>query len=181
MSEASPPAPASPPKRNRLWIGYFAFLIVASIGVTIFMIWFNLRIQLKPEQIQAARKLWEEKGPKNYNMIYTRKLGVTDVSEQFKVKVRKGSVIEVKTPDEPLKRPEDAPAEEDPRRLHGMDALLAEMAANMERDRQPEANKVYVVANFDPATGAILRYIRYDMRTKERVELNIQPLEVVDQ
>lgn len=177
------PTPVAPrPKRSNYgWMGYFAFLIIASVGVAGFMIWFNYRMQLTPKQLDEAHNLWKDNGPKSYNMIYSKKIGTMDHADEFKVKVRNGVVIEVKLRDEPLKRPKEAEPDYDPRVYHSMDNIFRDMQRFMEKDQKKDANKVYVVANFDPKTGAVQRYIRYDMRSKERVELNILPLEVVEE
>ena len=46
MSEPTTPPPK---KNNYIWLYYFAFLIIASIGVAAFMIWWNLSQQLTPK------------------------------------------------------------------------------------------------------------------------------------
>ena len=89
-------APKPPPKNNWGWISFFVFVFVASIGVAGFMIWFNLSIQLTPEQLEAARKRWEEKGIKDYDMTYTVKHSPDEKITTFVVKVRGGEVKEVR-------------------------------------------------------------------------------------
>src|ERR1043165_3579503 len=113
MSEAtnSPtelfPAPAPRP-RNNAWMYYFVFVIVASISVAWLMIWYNRSIQLTEPQLEAALKLWKEKGPKSYDMEYTDKLNDDANVTKFKVKVRKGNVEEVIMNGSPLaKNPGD--------------------------------------------------------------------------
>ena len=48
MSDPSNPAP---PKKNHIWIAFFVINFFASVGVCVFMICFNLSIQLKPDQL----------------------------------------------------------------------------------------------------------------------------------
>ena len=90
MNETNPPpAPQIPPARKDWgWMGYFAFLLIASVGVAGFMIWFNLSIQLKPEEVEAAQTLWKEKGPKSYDLIFRKRLGISGQEDIFAVKVR---------------------------------------------------------------------------------------------
>lgn len=173
MSEPSNSVQVPPKRTHWGWLGYFLFLIVASVGVTIFMIWFNLRIQLKPEEFEAAQALWKEKGPKNYDMIYKKKIGLGNVEDIFAVKVRGGKVESVRMNDAPLERNKDQDPDVDQRIYFSMDAIFRDIERFMELDRRTKDAKVYVVANFDPKTGAVTKYTRYDMRSKDRVEMNI--------
>ena len=143
------------------------------------MIWFNRSIQLKPEQLTAARQLWKEKGPKSYNLVYTKELGIHGKKDRFAVQVRQGKVEVVKMNDQPLEVTLENGEERDPRIYHSMDNLLRDMERFMDLD-QKNANKVYVVGIFDEKTGAALSYTRYDMRTQERVELKISLERVAD-
>jgi hypothetical protein len=177
QSELPPPAPAPtppPPPPNRAWIGFFAFLLIASIGVTVFMIWFNQSIQLTPDELTAARKLWEEKGPKSYNMVYTEQINDDDKKSIFFVKVRNQKVEEVLMNGKPLEPTKEDGQVHDPRIYHSMDAKFRDVERLMDIDQRKGAPKVYVIANFDPATGAILRYIRRVMGTTQRIELNVK-------
>src|SRR3954447_17669598 len=81
---------------NYGWVYFFVFIIIASVGVAAFMIWFNLSIQLTPEQLEDAQKLWKAKGPKSYDMTYTKRLNDDSKVDKFEVKVRGGVVEEVK-------------------------------------------------------------------------------------
>jgi hypothetical protein len=170
MSESNAPTP----RQNWGWMGYFLFLLVASIGVTVFMIWFNWHIQLKTEELEHNFALWKEKGPKNYDMIYKKKLGVLGTEDVFAVKVRAGKVESVRMNNAPLERNKDQDPEVDPRIYYSMDSIFRDIRRFMELDQKnKEDHKVYVVATFDSKTGAVLKYTRYDMKTKDRVEMNI--------
>jgi hypothetical protein len=191
MSEANP-TPAPPPKKNHLWIYFFAFLLIASVGVTVFMIRFNQSIQLKPEDIDANRKLWEARGPKNYNLFYTEQVNDDDRKTVFAVKVRASKVTEVLMNGKPLAPTTEDGIEHDPRPYHSMEAIFRNIERFMDidqgkepepkKDSEPkkgldqkkEAPRVYCIANFDPETGAVLRYIRRVMGTRQRVELNLK-------
>jgi hypothetical protein len=168
----APPAPTTPepPASNYTWIFFFVFLVVASVGVTVLMIWFNLSIQLKREELDAARKLWEQKGPRNYEMVYTKQINNDDRKTLFAVKVRNGKVEDVLMNGKELEREK----ERDPRQYHSMDAIFRDIERFMDIDQKKDAPKVYVIANFDPDTGAVLRYIRRVMGSTERVELNVK-------
>jgi hypothetical protein len=167
MSENTPLARP----KNYGWAYFFAFIIVASVGVAGFMIWFNLSIQLKPDQLEAATKLWKEKGPKNYDMTYTKQLNDDTRVDKFEVKVRGGKVEEVRMNGRPLVRQsEDAG---DPLPYHSMDRLLSDIERNMDIDQKAGAPKVYVTAVFEPENGALRKYIRRVMGSKTRVEINV--------
>ena len=170
----SQPAPTPPPQKNHTWIYFFAFLVIASVGVTVFMIRFNLSIQLKPEDLAAARKLWEEKGPKSYDLFYTEQLNDDDRKTVFAVKVRAGKVAEVLMNGKPLEPTTEDGVEHDPRPYHSMEAKYRDIERFLDIDQKKDAPRVYVIANFDPETGAVLRYIRRVMGTRERVELNLR-------
>src|SRR5437764_6580763 len=98
MSQSPPP----PPKKNRVWIYFFAFLLVASVGVCVFMICFNLWIQLTLEQLEEAEVVWKQSGVKNYKMVYTKQIANNPKIDTFVVQVRAGEVVEVRMNGEPL-------------------------------------------------------------------------------
>ncbi len=179
MSEANfqpePPAPAPlpPPAKNHLWIYFFAFLVVASVGVAVTMISFNLSIQLKPENLETNRKLWEEKGPKSYNLIYTEQVN-EDRKTVFAVKVRAGKVTEVLMDGKPLEPTMEDGRVHDPRPYRSMEGIFRSIERFMEIDQKKDAPTAYVVAVFDPDDGAVLKYIRSVMKTGQRVELNLK-------
>lgn len=165
-----PPRPqALAPSRRKSywWLVFFVFIAVASVSVAIFMIRFNLSLQLKPEQLEAAWTLWKEKGPRDYLMVYTKSLNEDPRSTQFIVRVRGGRVEEVRMDGKPLE-PDRLP-------YHSMDRLFADIERFMDLDRKAE-RRTYTVASFDPETGALRRYVRRVMGTRERVEILVEPL-----
>jgi hypothetical protein len=178
MSEANSkpelPATAPPPKKNHLWIFFFAFLFVASVGVAVIMILFNLSIQLKQGDLDKARKLWEEKGPKSYNLFYTKQVNNDDRKTVFAVKVRAGKVMEVLMNGKPLEPTNEDGEVHDPLPYHSMEGKFRDIERFMDIDQKKDAPSVYVIANFDPETGAVLKYIRSVMKTGQRVELNLR-------
>jgi hypothetical protein len=174
MSESStttPTAAPAPIKKNDGWIYFFVFIIVSSIGVAGFMIWFNLSIQLKPEQLEAARQLWKKNGPKSYNMVYTKRLNEEEKVDKFVVEVRDEKVTKVLLNGRALAK--DAESDSDPRIYHSMDVLLRDVQRFMDIDQKPGAPKVYVTAIFEPDTGALRRYIRRVMGTRLRIEMHV--------
>src|SRR5262245_20454978 len=107
-------------KTNHGWIHVFVFIGVASVAAAGIMIWYNLSIQLKQEQLDAARQLWQARGPKDYDMTYTRRLNEETRLDTIKVKVRDGKVRDVLLNGKPLEASPEAAPDDDPRVYHSM-------------------------------------------------------------
>jgi hypothetical protein len=148
-------------KKNRAWIWFFAFLVVASIGVAGFMIWFNLRLQLTPEKLEAEMERWRQQGPKSYLLTFTRKVNDSERTETFVVRVIRGRAMEVRLNGEPLRGVDNQPlpAGHDRLQWYTMDNLLRDIEVFLERDAKAGV-KNYNVAFFDERTGALKSYIR---------------------
>ena len=171
MSNAPIPTPVRP-KNNYAWIWFFAFIIIASIGVTAFMIGYNLHLQLTPDKLESAWTQWKEEGPKSYNMVYTKRINNDPKVITYHVKVRNGKVIEVKQDKELLVKTEDRT--DDPRIYHSMDNLFRDAERFLVLDAKPEAKRVYAMAIFDDKNGAMRHYVRSVKGGAERVELRIE-------
>jgi hypothetical protein len=171
-------APSSSRTKNRAWIWFFAFLAVASVGVAAFMIVFNLRLQLKPEQLDAAMERWRQHGPADYQMTFTRRINQRDTTDTFKVTVRNRRVIEVRLNGELLRDEDNKPYPAGHERLqwYTMEKLLREIEVFLDNDAK-EGKKNYNVAIFDEETGALRKYLR-SVRGGERVdeEVKVEPL-----
>jgi len=156
------------PQRNRRWIWYFAILVVLTLAATGVLIVYNLGQQLKPEQLEAARQLWKEKGPKDYTLVFKKKINEADESEQFLIKVRGGHVVEGYLNGKPI-----------PEAMHhySMDKLFSHLERFMEMTQEKGSRRTYLRAIFDPNTGAILWYVRRVMGSRERVEITVEKLE----
>ena len=176
MSNADTPTATTPapPPRNNAWIWFFLFIFVSSIGVTGFMIWFNLSIQLTSDKLEASRKLWQDSGPKSYDMKYTKWINDDPNGITYRVKVRDGKAIEVKQGKELLEQKDRT---DDPRMYHTMDALYRDVERFMDIDTKKGAKRVYVTAVFNEDHGAIRKYIRRVMGERERVEIRVEEFE----
>jgi hypothetical protein len=171
----------TPRKKNHAWVWFFVFIVVASVGVAAFMIVFNLRMQLKPEQFEAAMQRWRDHGPSDYLMTFTRRINKGE-PDTFVVKVRAKKVVEVcmngkLLRDESTKQP--YPAGHAQLQYYTMDRLLRDIEVFMQRDVR-DGRKIYNVAVFDEETGALRRYVRSDNVTRQHVEesVKIEPLPV---
>jgi hypothetical protein len=153
----------NPPRRNRGWIWYFVvlvFLTAAAVGI---LVTFNLRQQLKAEQVEAARRLWEAKGPANYDMVYTQK---GNAPGTFRVQVRNKKPISVIRDGQPL--------EARLYRYSDMPALFGFIEDSLKNDAQPGKPGTYTIATFDPDDGHLIHYVRRAMGGTERIEITVE-------
>ncbi len=157
----SRPLSANPP-RNRNWLWYFGILVVLTAASIATMIAFNLRQQLKPAQLAAAAARWKQRGPRDYDMTYTKKLGE---AETYAVQVRNGVVVSAQRNRQPV--------EERLLRHYSMNALFSDIERFLEIDAEPGRPKTFCVATFDPEDGHIRHYVRRVMGSSERVEISV--------
>lgn len=176
MSDAreSSPMPRVPRKRSKAWIWFFTFLVIASVSVAGFMIWFNMRMQLTPEQLEAAMQQWKEHGPRDYRLKVTKQVNENE-PEHYEITVRDRRVIEVRLNGQRLRNESNEPYPAGHERLqwYTMHHLLREIEVFLDRDAK-ERKKNYNVAIFDDQTGALRKYIRRVMGTRQRVEETVQ-------
>ena len=155
-------------KKNLGWLWYFAGLAVLTILATAILATFNLRQQLKREQLDAARKLWEQHGPADYVLSYTKNAaGVS--TDHFMVKVRAGRAREVLLNGLPL--------EEERLAYYGMHRLFDDVERFLDIDDDKAAPRTYTRATFDPRNGALWWYVRRVMGTRQRLEITVVSLE----
>jgi hypothetical protein len=164
-----------PARNNYGWILFFVFVFTASIGVAAFMIWFNLSIQLTPEQLEDAHKRWRESKIRNYNLVYTKRLNDDSKTDKFEVEVRGGEVTKVVMNGKKLITESK---EDDPLAYHSMDRHFRDIERFMEMDKKPGAPKVYVTAIFDENNGSLRRYVRRVQGTALRIEMHFTLEEV---
>ena len=169
QSQSNTAVPVLRTKSGRGWKLFFLFLglmTLTGIGV---QIWYNSRQQLTEAQLVQARKLWQEKGPRDYDMSYT--IHRIETRDDYTVQVRGGKVVSVKRNDFPL--------EERLFHYHSMSALFGFMEDFLLQDladSQKLRGRAYSIANFDKNDGHLQRYIRSVMGRHERVEIDINSL-----
>ena len=162
---------AMPGKRSSLW--YFLVLAVLAVVAMVSLVMYNMARQLKPEQLAAARALWKEKGPKSYQLSYKIKIGLDVEPDYYVVRVRNGEVVS-STRNE---RPEE-------KRLYGergMDAIFDWIQDFQDLAAKPKQPRTYLFGSFDPATGAVRKYVRRVMGGSERLEITVEPLEQLEE
>ncbi len=164
-------SPPPPRKKNHAWIWYFALLAVLTVVTAGALVVFNLGQQLKPEQLEAARKLWEQKGPTSYDLMYKVQRGEGASADEISVQVRKGRVIGVTDNGRPLGAEKF--------RYYGMTALFDDIDRFLEEDGKPDKPRTFARARFDPQDGHLLEYVRRVMGTRpiQRVEIRVERFE----
>ena len=168
-SEPKAAIPTVKPKSGRGWKLFFLFLSIMTLTGIGVQIWYNSRQQLTELQLDSARKLWQEKGPRDYDRSYT--IHRIDTRDDYAVQVRGGKVVSVKRNDFPL--------EERLFNYHSMHALFGFMEDFLQQDladSQKLRGRAYSIANFDKTDGHLQRYIRSVMGKHERVEIDINSL-----
>ena len=91
----------SPRRRSRAWVGFFvALTLLAGAAVTL-EVWYNVHQQLTPEALAAARRLWQAKGPADYDLKYLVSLQSRE-GERLTGRVHDGTLKNVTVNGEPL-------------------------------------------------------------------------------
>ncbi len=158
------------PRKNNNWKWFFAIVVALSIFVAVSLIWWNLRLQLKPEQLEAARALWDTNGPADYVLVYTTRKNEETTTDHYVVKVRQKKAYEVIV--------NGLPEPTDRLEYQSMDALFNYVERFLELDSEKGKPRTYTRAIFDEKNGAILSYVRRVMGTSERLEINVKALDV---
>jgi hypothetical protein len=135
---------------------------------------YNMLQQLKPEQLAAARVLWEEKAPADYDLDYVVKdedaTGGTEplrlAVEKISVHVRSGEVQSVSRNGTVI------PADEWAK--YGVGSLFDLIQGHLEKDGQPGQPRTFAHALFDKSDGHPIHYVRRVMGTRRRLEIIIQ-------
>jgi hypothetical protein len=153
--------------RNRGWLWYL--LIVgglAVVAVTI-LIAFNVGQQLKWDDVQAARRAWQQHGPRSYRLAYTSSVaesGQPKVVDHFVIHVRDGKTSAA------TRNGKEVPSEELDR--YGMERLFDLVEANLREDAEA---RVFTRAKFDDDDGHLVWYVR-SPRGKARLEITVESL-----
>jgi hypothetical protein len=186
-------APATAGK-NRNWIVFFLMLaFLAGLGIVV-PLWYNLSLQLKAPELEAARQLWQAAGPADYDLEYMSKID-KDEGVEYRVAVRdhraeflatrKGDVLELSQDLHdalgmvvgcPVANcaPKVVPADDLSRR-ESIDAFFSLLESKM-RDDVAVGGRNYATATFDSNLGYPLRYIHRVRGSQQRIELNVHLL-----
>jgi hypothetical protein len=173
-----PPAvPASRPK-SRAWVGFVVVLVLLSAVAATIPIVYNLRQQLRPEELEAARQRWHKYGPEDYDLTFAIRYDRERLPERHIVIVRGGKVIlascegEIQTLSPALQATVGLPAGglcKD----EGQDvpAILDHIAELL---HEPDAKRNFLVAALDLTDGHPRRIIRRVRGSSTREEWNLR-------
>jgi hypothetical protein len=179
--------------KNYVWIAFFLMLaFLAGLGISIPW-WYNRSLQLRAEEVPAARARWEKSGPADYDLEYMAKIDEDEPSE-YHVAVRSGRVDWVWSHGGGLVLSEDyadtlgaavggavwcgaasVASADDLNQQYTINAFFALIEAKMTGDVAVGGSN-YATAMFDAADGHPLRYIHRVRRSTERIEINVRLL-----
>jgi serine protease inhibitor ecotin len=164
----------APRKSSRSWIWFFVILTVLVVLAIATLVFYNLRQQLQPAQLAAARKLWEEKRPPDYVLTYVKK---DKTSNWFVVTVHGRKIVSVIMQQE-IGGEKDAQALE-PRQYHyyDMDGLFDSIERFLEMREQKDSPRTFMTAVFDPNNGQLLRFVRSVRSPRESVQIDVEPIQ----
>jgi hypothetical protein len=168
------------PSSSRQWIVLFLILAALGLAAVTIPIVYNLAMQLHPEQVAHARRLWQQHAPSDYDleMLIRTEHGSSKVDEEFFVAVRGGRALflgcngEVFYADPSLALLAGpgllALPQEDPR-PHTVEGLFDSMEETLRQDVSV-GGRNYCTASFDEADGHPLHFIHRIRGTHDRVE-----------
>jgi hypothetical protein len=157
------------PAKSRRWVWYFVVLGILTVLAVGIQVGYNLRQQLKLEQVEAARALWQEKQPRDYQFRWTKKAATP---ETFIVWVRNGRVVAaVMKPGETV--PDEKATPLPPRLYSSYDvpALFDFLDDFLRMDAQPGSRRAFNRAIFDAEDGHLVHFRRSVMGTGQAVEI----------
>jgi hypothetical protein len=169
-------------KPNRRWIWYFVVVAGLTVLATTILVVYNLGQQLTHEQLDTARKLWDQKRPPDYVLTYTKSGSVTGT---FVVTVREAKIEsvlmrqnvvkdnQVKVVEQPLQREQYG--------SYDMDGLFHDIERFLDIDAKKGSPRTYMVATFDPQNGQLRRFVRRVMGTSNRLLIEVQPIQAPPQ
>ncbi len=152
---------------SRRWVWYFLILAVMSAAAIILPIIYNLSLQLRPEELAAARQRWRANGPRDYDLQFQEKItehGESSDSEWY-VKVRDGKVTAVTCDGEVL------PAADYPDLT--VAGQLAVIEKGLQLDLAEGVRRNYATAAFDLHDGHPTHYVRRVRGSGDRLEWNV--------
>jgi len=158
-------------QRNRGWIWFFVVLgILAAAAVTINML-YSARQRLTMDQLRSAQERWDRTGPRDYDLVIDKTIGSATpggdkTRDRITVEVRGGKGRAGKINGQPL----------DERLLseYDMAGWLSFVEEFVRQSEKPDAPRTFLSADFEPQTGALLRFRRSVRTTREWVEVVFQ-------
>jgi hypothetical protein len=165
---SSDPAPA----KNRNWL--WTFIGIAFVAIVL-LTWLALfiqeqlkpAVQLKLEQLQSARRLWQTADIKDYQMLYSVQRGGGQAKDHYFVDVRAGKVLSV------IMNGKDR-LPEDQLEYHSMTGLLNNIELFLKGDAPPGSPQTFCRGYFDSRDGHLMLFQRQVLGGPERVEIKVE-------
>ena len=168
-------------KKRRVWVYFFVVLTTLGVVALVLPFLYNLRIQLKPEELAAARGKWQANGPRDYDLDLMRREDRQEAADEYHIKVRDGRVTSVVGRAEgillidetvglalgPCIRANPPPDNMPPCTVEEM---FDEMERRLKRDVDSAGRRNYATAQFDTRDGHPHRYVHRVAGTKQRLE-----------
>lgn len=168
------------PRRDYGWLAFFAVLSGLSLTAVVLPILYNLGQQLRPEQLDGARRLWGEAGPADYDLTFNVRIDRETTRERHTVRVRGGRVLFAACEGEVLYAspalggaiglPFGTTAQEPPWTVE----RVFDHVAGLLRDQQESGGRNFLVAVFDPREGYPRRFVRRVTRSSTREEWDLK-------
>ncbi len=166
--------------RNARWIVFFVVLVVLAATAIVLPIVYNLGQQLRPADLEAARRRWRDHGPADYDLTFAVTYDRERLAERHIVLVRGGKVMfascegEVTALAAPLAAAAGLPAGG---LGHGgardVPAIFDHIEALLQQESTASRHN-FLVAVFDPQQGYTRRFIRRVRGTSTREEWDVR-------
>jgi hypothetical protein len=170
----------SPARRNRRWLWVFAVLGVLGLLAMGINYAYNVGEPLTLEKLNAARSLWQQKRPPNYDLhiVFSREYMSADgrrgtIVDQFQIQVRNGTVtgflVNGKEP-EPLLDDKGQRRLEDERlrrESYDISGIFDSIEDLMNKDRR-EGSPTFMRARFDSNDGHVTLFTRQFHKRREQ-------------
>jgi hypothetical protein len=172
------------PSRKTGWIWFFLFLaLMGGLAIAIPLV-YNVQQQLRPEQLSAARRLWQEKAPADYDLEYqVRRQSDEDSEKQepefenYHMEVRNGRIVSIlnKVTGDVLTSKELIVTKD-----FFTDGLFDLMELNLEADSKSTGIRNFSHAQFDKSDGHPTIYVHRIMGSRQRLQIIVQLTRVED-
>jgi hypothetical protein len=153
--------------RSRAWIWFFVLLAALGTAAVTLPLVYNMSIQLRPEELAAARARWKTNGPRDYDLQFEEKItqnGVQTESNWF-VEVRDGKATSA------TRDGQKQPVEECANLT--VEGQFAEMERGLQLDQAEAGRRNYATAAFDLRDGHPTHYVRRVRGSGDRLEWNV--------
>src|SRR5262249_4945104 len=129
----------SAPQQSYRWVWYFVVLVILTVAACTILVWYNLRQQLKKEDLQKAREQWERDRPLNYVLHYTKSVSASGI---FNVEVLNRKATSVSWDGRKITK-NNKPIDPSRYPRYDMSALMDDIETFMEEDAEPGQPRTY--------------------------------------